>query len=80
MFSFNYKVKFDNDLTENEHDHVFVGGVEGELKLNPEEVRAVRYVDAVDLKFWIASNANEFTPWFLMIMERLEQQKETLYG
>lgn len=80
LFSFLYKVQFDNGLTEHELDHVFAGKVGERLKPNPDEVSDIRFVEPIDLKFWIASDPSQFTPWFLMIMEKLDSQKTQLYG
>src|SRR5450830_1635175 len=40
IFSFKYKTVFDNGLTENEYDHVFVGKYNDEPIINPLEANA----------------------------------------
>lgn len=68
-FSFIYKAHLDNDLTEHELDHVFIGTYNDEPKLNPEEVMAYRWVDLMDLKKDIEKNPQNYTAWFKIIFE-----------
>lgn len=49
-FSFIYKAHLDNNLTEHELDHVFIGTFDDEPNLNPDEVMAYRWVELQDLK------------------------------
>jgi len=48
-FTFTYKIKFDNGLTENEYDHVFVGSFDGEPRPNPKEVSEWKWIHIRDL-------------------------------
>ena len=66
-FSFIYKAHLDNNLTEHELDHVFIGTYNDEPKLNPEEVMAYRWVDLMDLKKDIEKNPQNYTAWFKII-------------
>ncbi|MDP4845544.1 MAG: isopentenyl-diphosphate Delta-isomerase, partial [Salibacteraceae bacterium] len=50
QFSFVYKAELDQGLTEHEFDHVFTGIYESEIKPNPEEVAAFKYISISDLK------------------------------
>lgn len=68
-FSFIYKAHLDNNLTEHELDHVFIGTYNDEPKLNPEEVMAYRWVDLMDLKKDIEKNPQNYTAWFKIIFE-----------
>jgi len=44
IFKFHYKVVFDNDLIENEIDHVFIGKHDGEVCPNPNEVSDYKWI------------------------------------
>lgn len=68
-FSFIYKADLDNNLTEHELDHVFIGHFDGEPKLNPKEVMAYRWVNLEDLKNDIKINSQDYTAWFKIIFE-----------
>ena len=68
-FSFIYKAHLDNNLTEHELDHVFIGIFDEEPQLNPDEVMAYRWVDLMDLKKDIEKNPQNYTAWFKIIFE-----------
>jgi len=70
IFSFIYKSSFSNGLTEHEFDHVFVGQFDGEPNLNPSEAEAWRWISEKDLFEDIERNQDNYTPWFLNIIER----------
>ncbi|MEG0697357.1 MAG: NUDIX domain-containing protein, partial [Algoriella sp.] len=59
----------DNNLTEHELDHVFIGTFDEEPQLNPDEVMAYRWVDLMDLKKDIEKNPQNYTAWFKIIFE-----------
>ena len=60
-FSFIYKAHLENDLTEHELDHVFIGTFDDEPNLNPEEVMAYRWVELDDLKKDMEKNPQKYT-------------------
>ncbi|MEI8067540.1 MAG: isopentenyl-diphosphate Delta-isomerase [Candidatus Shapirobacteria bacterium] len=66
-FSFNYIAPLDHDLTENEHDHVFVGYYNLEPKINPDEVESWKWISKADLNKDIESNPQNYTFWFKRI-------------
>ena len=68
-FSFIYKAHLENDLTEHELDHVFIGTFDDEPNLNPEEVMAYRWVELDDLKKDMEKNPQNYTAWFKIIFE-----------
>lgn len=69
--SFIYKTPFDNNLTEHEFDHVFIGHSNSDPKINPEEVDSFKWINIPDLKKEIASSPDQFTSWFKIAMERV---------
>ena len=68
-FSFIYKAHLDNNLTEHELDHVFIGTYNNEPNLNPDEVMAYRWVELDELKKDIEKNPQLYTAWFKIIFE-----------
>lgn len=82
LFSFTYKEVLDNELTEYEFDHVFVGISDEEPIINLDEVMEWKYINFIDLKKDIELNPNNYTVWFKKIFERvnslyLEHTKKT---
>ncbi|MBU0598254.1 isopentenyl-diphosphate Delta-isomerase [Patescibacteria group bacterium] len=68
--SFIYKSKFDNGLTENEYDHVFVGEYDQEPVINKEEADEFKWIGIDELKKDINSSPDNYTPWFKIIISQ----------
>lgn len=62
--SFIYKKEFNNGLTENEYDCIFVGEYNGPIEPNSKEVADYKWVEMSDLKKDIAKNPQRYTYWF----------------
>lgn len=71
-FVFQYRAEFENDLIENEIDHVFFGKWNGVPKLNPEEVSEYRWISLKNLSKEIEKKTQDFAPWFLILCENLK--------
>ena len=71
IFSFIYKVKFDNGLWEHEYDHVFFGKFDGEPKPNPEEVDEWKWVSLEKLKKDIQENPDNYTYWLKKSIDKV---------
>jgi isopentenyl-diphosphate Delta-isomerase len=71
MFSFTYKVAFDNGLTEHEFDHVLTGKFDGNPTINPEEVAEYKWISVDELKADIKSNPDKYTYWLKVAIEKL---------
>jgi isopentenyl-diphosphate delta-isomerase len=69
VFHFLYKEPLDNELTEHELDHVFMGVCDDLPVLNPMEVMAYRFIDFKDLVAEIEQDPEQFTVWFRKIVE-----------
>ncbi len=69
VFSFIYQAKFDNGLTENEYDQVFVGKFDGQPKPNPDEVDGWKWISIKGLKKDINKNPGKYTPWSKIIIK-----------
>ncbi len=72
-FSFIYKVKFDNGLTEHEYDHVYLG-VSNDLPLPDEsEVKNWKYISLKKLEIDIAEHPEIYTEWLKICLPRLNE-------
>ncbi len=67
-FDFIYKAKFDNNLTEHEFDHVFVGYTEQDPILNLDEARSFKWKSIAEIKQDMVLFPNSFTAWFKIAM------------
>lgn len=73
IFSFVYKAEFENGLTEHEFDHVFFGQSNQTPELNLEEVEDFRYIGLEELQTEIKEAPQNFTPWFLIALNRVTE-------
>jgi isopentenyl-diphosphate delta-isomerase len=73
IFHFTYKAPFDNNLTEHEVDHVFVGFSDTLPVINPEEVESYRFATLNDITVEMAENPELFTVWFQIAFERVAE-------
>ena len=71
VFSFKYIQELENNLTEHEYDHVFVGYSDELPVPNPDEVMDYKYISYQDLLQEVAESPEKFTAWFKMTYERV---------
>ena len=71
VFSFIYKAKVNNDLTEHEYDHVLIGRFDGEPNPNANEVDEWKWVQIEDLKSGIEKNPNYYTSWLVISLDQV---------
>lgn len=71
IFSFKYKTEFDNTLTENEYDHVFVGYYDSKLTPNSSEVNAYKFVDIKWLEDDLQKHPNIYTIWLKICFQKV---------
>lgn len=71
IFSFCYEVSFENELIENEYDHVFIGTYNGEVIPNKNEVEDFKWVDIDEVKIDIINNPHLYTFWFKGVFNRV---------
>lgn len=70
IFTFTYKAKFDNGLTEHEIDTVFKGKTDlNPPKINPDEIEEFKWVSIEELKKDILANPQKYTVWFKEIIK-----------
>lgn len=72
-FAFIYKVELEKGLCEHEYDHVFVGYSDTDPGINPDEVMAYRWIGLPDLREELKLHPEQFTFWFRLLCERLDQ-------
>lgn len=78
-FSFIYKAAMDNNLTEHEFDHVYLGEYNGSPVPNPEEVCDWRYFPIQDIHNLIDTHPELFTEWFKIAFPQVIQNIEKKY-
>jgi len=71
IFSFIYKSKFENGLTEHEFDHVYYGVTDDKPQPNPSEVSHWKYMTLDALEKDISSNPASYTVWLLICLPKL---------
>jgi len=80
-FSFTYKVKFDNGLTENEFDHVYFGISNAKPLPNQSEVRSWKYLSLQNLEKDIQIQPEKYTEWLKICLPQIMQYyNETVSG
>lgn len=67
---FHYIAPFENGLTENEVDHVFIGTMKNEtITLHPEEIQDYRWISLQDLETELREKLKQFTPWLKQALD-----------
>ena len=74
IFSFVYKVEFEENLFENEYDHVFIGRYDGQVLPNKDEVDDFKWVDFIAVKNDIKENPELYTYWFRKLVDTKENE------
>ena len=70
---FHYIAEFENGLIENEVDHVFIGKyTRQEIKVDPSEVAATRWVEIEQLENEIETHPELFTAWLQPALRMLK--------
>lgn len=73
IFSFTYKESLDNDLTEFELDHIFVGVTDELPEINKDEVLEWKAISFNDLNSNINSDPDQFTVWFRKLYRQIDK-------
>ena len=64
VYEFIYRAELDNNLIENEFDHVFYGIYNDDPILNTDEADDFKWIDMETLKNDIDNNPDQYTVWF----------------
>ncbi len=73
IFEFMYRAEVENDLIENEYDHVFAGEYDGAINPNPIEVSDYCYKEITDVKKSLSEHPKRFTFWFKLAFPKIEE-------
>ena len=65
LYTFSYHAPFGDMGSENEVCSVFLGRSADEVRANPREIAAWRWISAADLDREMRARPEDFTPWFL---------------
>jgi isopentenyl-diphosphate delta-isomerase len=72
VFDFTYSVKFENNLSENEFDHVFFGFSDDVPLPDPNEVSDWKYQSLEEIENQLKQSPGQFTEWFKLIFESVK--------
>lgn len=67
-----YEISFDNGVTENEYDHVFVGRYNGEPVINKDEVHDYQWLSLENLRSDMERSPEKYTFWFRRIIREFD--------
>lgn len=76
IFDFTYLERLENELTEHEFDHVFIGFSDAIPLPNPTEVSDFMLIDQNDITDEININPQNYTVWFRKIIHRVLSEVE----
>ena len=71
VFHFIYKAELDNELTEHELDHVFIGYYNENPKINSREVAEWKYMSINEIQQNIKLNPELYTAWFKIVFVKV---------
>ena len=71
IFSFLYKCQFNENLYEHEYDHVYLGKYDGTYEINPDEVKAFRWIDISELQIDIENHPEKYAYWFKLAVPKV---------
>ncbi|MFN8255982.1 MAG: isopentenyl-diphosphate Delta-isomerase [Bacteroidales bacterium] len=73
VFNFIYRDELDNNLTEHELDHVFVGYSDDIPKINTAEVKDYAYIDFGEIENKVRQRPDLYTAWFKRIFRKVHE-------
>jgi isopentenyl-diphosphate Delta-isomerase len=68
LFHFTYRAELDNNLVENELDHVFIGFSDETPHLNPAEAMSFKWMNLADIQNNMLHFPDHYTEWFKIIL------------
>lgn len=80
LFSFTYREELDQDLTEHEFDHVFMGVTDALPRINPDEVAEYKYISFEELDEDVCRNPDHYTVWFRKIYRNVQFHRSQQAG
>lgn len=70
IFHLRYKADLDNNMIENEYDHVYIGKYTGDIKPNKSEVEGYKYVNIEQLAELVEEHPEQYTEWFKLLLPK----------
>ena len=77
-FSFIYKAKFGNGLSEHEYDHVFIGKFDGNPKPDKNEAGDWKWISILELENDMKRNPDNYTYWLKVSIDKLVSYLENI--
>jgi isopentenyl-diphosphate delta-isomerase len=74
VYHFCYQAEFNEAGSENELCHVFLGGIDGEVRPNDSEIESVRFISQSGLNKEFREQPQQFTPWFVEEWTSLQEK------
>lgn len=78
-FTFIYQASFENGLTENEFDHVYIGEYDGMVNPNPEEVASFAYYTLDEIESSMKEHPEQYTVWFQIAFPKLRNWYKAIH-
>lgn len=72
IFTVTYHANVNNELTENEYDHIFIGSYDGSISPNVAEVQEYKFISLSDLETELNKKPGDFTPWLHIIFPKIK--------
>jgi isopentenyl-diphosphate Delta-isomerase len=76
LFSFIYKIKFGNGLTEHEFDHVFFGISDRKPSPDPTEIKNIKYMSPEELDTDLEANPQHYSEWLRLCFKDILQNEK----
>lgn len=74
VFSFAYRAEVENELVENEYDHVYFGSSDTLPIPNPVEVADFKYISMEELELDLQNNKDVYTEWLKICFDQVMRQ------
>lgn len=74
LYKFKYQAHYQDIGSEHELCHVFYGIHDGEVAVNSDEIADWCFLSIEDLSIDIQQNAEQYSPWFKMEWEKIQQE------
>ena len=80
LYKFRYQARYSDDYSENELCHVFEAAYDGEMKPDPAEIAAWRWIAPDELTKEIDRHPERFTPWMKLEWAELRRPRSQRRG
>ena len=77
IYKFSYTAKYKDIGSENELCHVFIGKIDQQVEINPNEIADFKFINSKDTST-LLKRKDVCTPWFIMEWERINSDHSRL--